>query len=353
MGNSDPNQTSGGRRRRLNVIYFVDSARTRSFSMPLFGLNFIALALIGLVGWSVLSIGLLMWMADGRAEDLARMKSALATVFEYETRYDDVYEKAYPNGRPDPLVAAAAAAADAAKEAANDAADAAAAHAAHPAMPAAPVAAAASIGDDGDAPIAEDGAPVPPAGKAVASKAVASKTAAPQPAAAQPASSMAAKAPPQTASATPDEAAKAAMITVGNPVVEARSDSLELRFDLTNKSEDRAEGYVWAIAEFKPDKGSVTYIGAPIEIEVQGAGDPTYPERSAVFGIRHFKKKTFSFPVRQGQAGTFTGLKIGVMDRSGAGRMTYNVPIEVRVSGQTSDDAASPETAVQPGPQSG
>ena len=71
---------------------------------------------------------------------------------------------------------------------------------------------------------------------------------------------------------------------------------LELRFDLTNKSSTRAEGYIWAVAEFRPDEGGVKYLGAPGSIDTGADGEPSRPERSVVFGIRHFKKKSFSFP---------------------------------------------------------
>jgi hypothetical protein len=87
-----------GRKRRLNVIYFVDSARTRSFSVPIGRLNVLLFGFLALLTWSVASVALLVWLGQDRREVSERLHTALATIFEYEQRNDQVYEMAYPNG---------------------------------------------------------------------------------------------------------------------------------------------------------------------------------------------------------------------------------------------------------------
>ena len=56
-----------------------------------------------------------------------------------------------------------------------------------------------------------------------------------------------------------------------------------------------------------------------------------------------FTKKSFSFPFIKDKAGMFTGVKIGVMDRSGDERTTYRVPVEIRVGKRNAaEDPATP-----------
>ena len=117
-----------------------------------------------------------------------------------------------------------------------------------------------------------------------------------------------------------------------NPVLEPKKGQLDLRFDLTNRtSKARAEGYIWAIAEFKGDDGRTLYQGAPGRIDGNEKGEARNPKLSAPFGIRHFKRKSFTFPYFKDRSGTFTAIRIVVTDKTGNDRTTYNVPVEIRI----------------------
>ena len=85
----------------------------------------------------------------------------------------------------------------------------------------------------------------------------------------------------------------------------------------------------------------VTAITAIGTVGATATGEPAYPQRSAVFSIRRYKKKSFTFPYVKDKAGTFTTVRIGVMDRSGGSRMTYNVPVEVQVGAKGSAKPAA------------
>src|SRR3712207_2155398 len=84
------------RKRQLNIIYFVDSARTKSLSIPTFRLKLIGLLLVLLVAWSAGSAATIAWLHEGKSDLAHRLEASLATIFEYESRYDRVYETAYP-----------------------------------------------------------------------------------------------------------------------------------------------------------------------------------------------------------------------------------------------------------------
>lgn len=315
MGKADPDATKSGRRRQLNVIYFIDSARTRSFSLSLGQLNVLLLLFFGTIVWSVASVGLIVWLADGQGQLAGQLRTALTTVFEYETRYEGAYEVAYPTGDKTsrPTMASAPSEAKAVDVQAR---------------PTAPAESTGAI--TGTAPPEDEAADTS------------------QPVADVEESSPSSAAPPVQPAVSGDPVPSEELaVAVGNPVLEASGNALELRFDLTSKaSQDRAEGYVWAVAEFTADDGQKMYIGAPSSIQVKADGEPTYPQRSAIFGIKRFKKKIFSFPLIKEKAGTFTGVRIGVMDRNGTNKTTYNVPVQIRVGKGTS---SSPESDVVDG----
>ncbi len=280
MGNSEPDAKASSRKRQLNVIYFVDSARTRSFALPLSRLNVILFGVLALLTWSVAAVFVIIWLTKDREDVAGQLRQSLATVFEYEARHDNAYDVAYP-----------------------------------------------------------------PAGKASAAKVAAAPAPSPAPATPPPAVDVGAAAKEEPAAPVDEADEGVGNVTVSNPVLSAGSNALELQFDLTNKSEsDRAEGFIWAVAEFKTDQGEHIFIGAPKEIEVLNDGEPKMPTKSASFNIRRFKKKGFSFPFVKGKSGVFTGVKIGVMNRSGEDKTTYKVPVEIRVGKGNAEGEGEGET---------
>ncbi len=85
------------RTRYLNVIYFIDANRTRTLKFSI-GTSYLTVgALTVAVVWSLIATGLLIRDRFVIAEMSTHSKSLLDTVFNYQTRYDEVYEKAYPN----------------------------------------------------------------------------------------------------------------------------------------------------------------------------------------------------------------------------------------------------------------
>lgn len=267
----DTEHGSGSRKRQLNLIYFVDAARTRTVAISLGRLRVVLAVALSILTWSMVSIGCIVWMSRDMDVQATRLRAAQSTIFEYETRYDGVYDIAYPpGGKLTKSVAKA----------------------------------------ETKAPPVADVTPTP---------VVAPDT-------------------PVVEKSTAAKATQGLGIVVSNPVLEAAERSLELRFDLTNtRSPERVEGYIWAIAAFKAADGQVIYIGAPDAIQVTANGEPTFPQRATIYGIRHFKKKVFKFPFVKGRQGTFTGIRIGLMDRAGKERNTYNVPVDIKV-----EDAAAP-----------
>ncbi|RZA19141.1 MAG: hypothetical protein EOP10_19985 [Proteobacteria bacterium] len=79
------------------MIYFIDANRTRTLKFSI-GTSYLTVgALTVAVVWSLIATGLLIRDRFVIAEMSSHSKSLLDTVFNYQTRYDEVYEKAYPN----------------------------------------------------------------------------------------------------------------------------------------------------------------------------------------------------------------------------------------------------------------
>lgn len=336
------------RKRKLNLIYFVDSARTKSLSIPLGRLKVLIACQLFLLAWSVGSIGAIVWLLRGKIELRTQLEDSLTTIFEYESRYDRVYDIAYPaDMKPDTTPIAGT---GASKDFATDqklpvptAAD--TTRPVETKKPAASDMAANDLKLKTTAPTttavaASAAAPVPKSDTATARAnqkpvTVVPSVAKEQPAVAATPADSESKSEPKPSKAS--DAAKSkkdleVLISITNPVIEPKVNELELRFDLTNRSgQARAEGYLWAVAEFQTVDGRKVFLGAPSEIDVNESGEPRNPQLSASFGIKHYKKKSFSFPYSKQSPGIFTAIRIGVMDKSGSDRTTYHVPIDIRV----------------------
>ncbi len=85
------------RKRYLNVIYFIDSNRTRTLKFSI-GASYLTVGLLSAaVIWSIISTSLLLHDRYIIAGMSNHTKSLLELVFNQQTRYDEVYEKAYPD----------------------------------------------------------------------------------------------------------------------------------------------------------------------------------------------------------------------------------------------------------------
>lgn len=87
---------SESRNRILNVLYFVDANKTKSFKISLGAVYGFAATLAILLVWSFVSTLLLYQesqVADYRQE---RITHLLSTIFSYQQRYDAIYERSYP-----------------------------------------------------------------------------------------------------------------------------------------------------------------------------------------------------------------------------------------------------------------
>ena len=308
--------------RRLNIIYFVDSAKTRSVSIPIGRLNILITCIFIIFSWSFISLFVIAWLGVEQRELSTRLKASLATIFEYQSRFDNVYELAYPPATHlpdagfDPALAGLRAEEYTEKPSGET------------------MASSGSLGST-KAPAAAS-APVQAPPVPVTSLKAEQRKSAEEAVVAKPATStsdpkvnpvpVTLNSPQQVTSGSET------FVSVGNATLERSQHGVALNFELTNRStKSRTEGYIWAIAEFTGDDGQRQNFGAPRELKLSANGEPTNPEKATYFGIKRFKKQSFHFSLAKGRPGVITGVRIGVMDLSGERRKTHRLSTELRV----------------------
>lgn len=286
------------RKRFLNVVYFIDSSRTRTMKLPLPRVQLFVFCALTMVAWSVGSLFIIGALVKDRTDLISSLRQSMNTVFEFESVHDGVYETAYPTGKIQPKQT-------------------------QPVMTTAATTPSTNV--------------VTGTGKALQDNAKPSSASLPGKAAPE---EMAKVAPTSQKDVQKDRSVD---VVVSNPVVKTSTSALNLTFDLTNKDPNaRSEGYLWATAEFKSDSGETHILKAPSEIAVNGKGEIEDHKRATFFAIRRFKRNEFQFQLIKDHPGTVIGVKIGISDKPGEHRRIYDVPLGIKVgySGKESDGAS-------------
>jgi hypothetical protein len=267
-------------KRQLNVIYFVDSARTRSFRIPLSRLNALVAFILALVVWMVASAFILFAMVDDRQELSIRFSESLAAIFKYETRYDAAYEVAYPKGSRPVSIAAT--------------------------------------------PATQKKKPIEAETKTATQKKKERKE--------QVNSKKAVTTKKKIAimGLTSNSVVVDALVDVTEPVVSVKGGILKLVFKIINKNgPKKINGFVHAVAEFQHSSGKIEYFGAPSGIAVNKSGIAKHPKFAYRFSIRRFKEKKFNFKLPANLKGDFKSMKIEVSNTEGTVMGLFKVPIKL------------------------
>lgn len=292
------------RKQFLNVVYFVDSSRTRTLKIPMSRVYLLLFCALTLIGWAVSSTAVISLLVKDRTDLALSLRQSMQTVFDFESLYDGVYETAYPVGKLHSTKMVKATTKETVPEKPSEPAKSDVANETKPMVK--PV-------DKGEEKSSEKPADI--VGKKDTAKESDTK-----------------------ASGTNVE------VIVSNPVVKSTPDRLNLTFDLTNKDESgKSEGYLWATAEFKTDAGVTHILKAPPLIDANIKGEISDHRRASYFAIRRFKRNEFSFELMQGHTGTVIGVKIGISDKPGENKMIYDVPLGIKVG--TAQEKAKTDSA--------
>ena len=237
----------------LNIVYFVESAKTHSLRINLrharWALAFCALTCFWAVG-SIAWVVLLESQIGGTREQLA---TSLAAIFAYQVKTEKVFEVAYPSDAITNYYS------ESAQLPSNN-----------------PIVDNKSTIDkipkSGVDSRSEDVAPsIPDVNVAPAAVRVAS------------------------------EGASDAKATTEAGAVEGNKISLGL--DITNPNRTKAEGYVWAVAKVNRSGEAASFFGAPNYVKISAtSGEISQVSTGYRFSIKRFKRKEFEFVVPAGGA---------------------------------------------------
>ena len=237
------------RKRLLNVIYFVDSNRTHSIKIPLKSVAYIGITAISLLLWSFVCTSLLFSRLQIEKKKNSRISELLSTIFEYQTRYDGVYEKTYPKSHTLSISSKNAK------------------------------------------------AKKPPrivSGPETLRKAKPQQS---EPAVKKPVKEALTINPKQIAL---EGKRTSPAINIRNKSIRILDDAVEVSFAIQNTaSPTRTEGYIWGVATLLNQRGKIVRITSPDDIEHSTIGPPKNIQKAQKFSIRYYKTKSLRFAVNE------------------------------------------------------
>lgn len=272
------------RQRFLNIIYFIDSNRTRSFKIPLRTAYWAGGLAAFVVLWSCFGTGVLVresWLASQNANKTRYLLDAL---FQYQTRYDEVYEKAYTKDSSEPKIAAQDKNSQTTRKASTQ-----------------------SLA-----------AKTLPEGKG--------------------------ELPAQAASNAADPEFP---INLEGVKSRLRGNELQVSFDIRNNMKPSlATGNLWGVAKFVADLDqAVSYISSPINVPLDENGEAPEFRGGYAFSIRYFKARTMSFFAPSGVKGSFSEVRILLANDQGF-KTSINIPINVRSNDKSNEGNAQIEQRI-------
>jgi len=312
-----PNQTSPSEKTRyLNIVYFVESARSHTIRVNLTHARWAIGALAVVAVWAIGSVFWIINLQYQSAKTRDRLETALTTIFDYQIKNEKVFEQAYPpeatNGYYSEL---------AQLPSNNPLSD-------HNSGKETPVAtehvAAVKQTPPASAPAKTETAPLTQ--RTVATEAKKNPETLPPPTSAPVSNKHADKANDKIKSET---TVAATSLEISGAKLSKSENKIALTFNIQNKNSHRAEGFIWAVAMIAQENGQVKPIASPAYTKIDPNSGAVLSARSAYrFSILRFKTKEFDFKVPASSAWKLTKLTIHLTDLEGAHEQKVEVPVE-------------------------
>ena len=339
-----PNQ--GIRERHLNILYFVDSSKSHSIRINLTLARWLLSLGIGLILWSLLSVGWIISLGHVLDATRSHLDSALSSIFKYQVKYDQIFELAYPDN-PTSVASSIYSSAELGKPKVG-----AERNQAAPKVEAANANSGVTQPTKGEtSAIATQKVIAPPSLSTAKSPPIADPAASQIPAVPVPTNGVA------EPGATPAEAQKSSAkpspaglsMDIRNLSLKANNGVMTLLFDISNsETTKKAEGYIWAIATLELGDGSSKKVAAPTHSRLNADGNIDAYSSTYKFSIQKFKRKDFAFVVPKDESWKVKDLKITYVDAQGQSPMTTPVTVPVqfsKVSQEAPPVEGSPEIA--------
>jgi hypothetical protein len=333
MERSSKQLAQSDRTRYLNIVYFVESARSHTIRINLkyarWAVGFVAI----IVTWAAGSVFWILSLKNHVHDTRQRLESSLTTIFDYQIKNDRVFEIAYP--------------ADATKSYYSEAAQLASNN---PVMD--PKSTNPSSGSSSPSSSAQTASRAPevtvsnqPSSSTVTGsiaktqpdeKPISARTDPKQAPAVS--STTTSNAPTQKStivaasfdSTTPVRSDNAKpLIEVSGAKISRAENKIELNFDINNRRTERAAGYIWAVAAFSSPDGKTSHSGAPYHVQIDTNSGKITSVRSAYrFAILRYKKKNFEFKTPATKDWKLTKVTIHFTDVNHQKEDVVNVPVD-------------------------
>lgn len=302
--------TQGIRERHLNIVYFVDSSKSHSIRINLTAARWMMAGSIGIVLWSILSLG---WIISlGRVLDSTRSQlgAALSSIFDYQVKYDRVFEQAYPDNSTVGYYASGShlpknnpTAADTNLKTVNHAKPEVTAKVATPATK---EASATSTDANNDVAVTS------------------------------------------TANISDAAATNGSDVDIKNFSLTAQNGKMTLLFDILNKDPKvRAEGYIWTVGTLQTADGTTKRFVGPSHAKLNADGQVEVFSSTYKFSIQRFKRKEFIFDVPKDQNWKLTELKISHVNAQGKQLQNVAADTNVKFLTGSSTTSSTAKTSVQ------
>ncbi len=259
MAKAEKKAPNVAKRSKLNVIYFFDSNKTRSFTLSITKVKALVVAGTLTLAWA-LSSGYLSLQTYSEKEMLSeRLQAALSTIFEYQSRYDGVYELAYPSkirAKKGNLLS----------EHSNKVE---------------------KLEPTDDSTNAVEMAEIEEEQFSLEKLAVASFN-------------------------------KDWPVSVEDVSVHKDQNEINLSLAIRNNNTSaKSDGYIWAVAKIISEGGKVEYIGAPSGIKIGASGEVENPQTNANrYSIRYYKAKSFFFAIPPNWSGHLEEITLHMMEKN-------------------------------------
>jgi hypothetical protein len=278
--------SQGARSRHLNIVYFVDSAKSYSLRVSLVAVRWIVALSIGILLWAIISVGWIVSLGSILNDTRDYLGQALSIIFEYQVKYDKVFEQAYPEDKTPAYYAQGAASST------NS-----------------PIQSDSKKSTESAGMISQAVNTIPNGSEKTAVQSKAETTPA-----------VAALSTENLKSIADQGVAESPGINmdVKNFTLKESKGVMTLVFDISNKDPKRkAEGYIWAVASLDLASGGAKKIAAPSHVGISEDGSINSYKSTYKFSIQRFKRKDFSFAVPTDQSWKIASLIVSYVDEDG------------------------------------
>lgn len=305
----DHSKSTLSNRKQLNIVYFIDSAKTRSTSVSL-NKFYLVIAILSMMAlWSLGSFFIFFYLVKNTFETETELQSTRRLLFEYQVQHDKVFEKAYPLNENVALKFR--------EESPNN-----------------PLSSSEGPRQDNASSLLpkELIAVVEPRQAEAPQEPSLNITEAPgikndlssQKNAIDP--KVRKKNTPSTNSDLLDQ------IILENQVLIKQGKIINLSLDMMNQNQEKKiEGFLWVIAEYTYQNGDKVLMNSPDSVEMDASGKgPKNPQQSSSFAIKRFKRKSFHFRLPKDDPGELTKLTLGIVDKLGMSQREIPLTINLQ-----------------------